>query len=291
MKALIDPFPGRNAVYPAPGVTPDPAWETERPVCSVCLGAHRREAFYVTDTDELVGRSCLPSVGAVYQIREEQEHRLPRAPQRFPFDPPDHIREWIAGLSYAEEDAITDYEAAFVILTVHGFYRPEQAAIAESVEKAYERAAGRKKAAEDEAARREAETTGEWYGTVGEVQDLGLLRCEAVESLGESADHPEWGERFLIRFTEPISGAVLVWFTGTGGKFDPKPGETYNVRATVKDHTVYGGVRQTVISRAKEKTVAAPTDKPAPRRRRARPAPDAAGVRERGDADPPVAGR
>lgn len=91
----------------------------------------------------------------------------------------------------------------------------------------------------------EATATGEYVGTPPKGRWEGAVYCEKIIGLGPG----EYGERFLLIFKH--DDATLVWFTGEGGKFDPKEGETYYIRATVKEHKVYNGVRQTIIQRPK----------------------------------------
>lgn len=101
------------------------------------------------------------------------------------------------------------------------------------------------------AASPEASASGAYVGTPPKGRWEGTVLCERVIPLGPG----EYGERFLLIFTtetEDGTDATLVWFTGEGGKFDPQEGESYMIRATVKEHKVYNGVRQTVIQRPKQ---------------------------------------
>lgn len=100
---------------------------------------------------------------------------------------------------------------------------------------------------------REPAIRGRTLGTVGERFDFPELRCTKILPLGLG----DYGERFLLLFetTEPDKRdrAQVVWFTGEGGKFDPKEGGVYALRANVKEHKVYGAYHQTVIQRPKER--------------------------------------
>lgn len=104
------------------------------------------------------------------------------------------------------------------------------------------------------AASPEATAQGRYVGTPPKGRWEGTVTCEKIIGLGPG----EYGERFLLIFSTRDGGgpdddlATLVWFTGEGGKFDPKEGEEYWVRATVKEHKVYNGVRQTVVQRMKD---------------------------------------
>ena len=108
------------------------------------------------------------------------------------------------------------------------------------------------KKAEAYAASPEAQAVGRYVGEPKERWE-GLVRCDRIVPLGEG----QYGPRYLLLFTviddppEP-EPAVLAWFTGEGGKFDPKAGETYTIRATVKEHKPYNGVRQTLVLRVKD---------------------------------------
>lgn len=88
-------------------------------------------------------------------------------------------------------------------------------------------------------------TSGRHEGSVGVRQDFPGAQCVLVKSIGMG----EYGERFLVKFQTP-NGGELVWFTGEGGRFDPKPGKTYALKATIREHAVYQGHRNTVIARA-----------------------------------------
>jgi len=59
----------------------------------------------------------------------------------------------------------------------------------------------------------------------------------------------QFGDKFLYSF-EDVSGNSIVWFTS---KQNLEEGKNYNVDATVKEHKIYNGVNQTVITRAKIK--------------------------------------
>ena len=76
------------------------------------------------------------------------------------------------------------------------------------------------------------------------------ITCVRMEELPRT----EWGRSFLIEFAS--AGHRLLWRTGTGG-FDPRPGQTYNVRLTIKSHERYGGTPVTYIQRIKENDSAA----------------------------------
>lgn len=156
------------------------------------------------------------------------------------------VLDWLAALNERGADALTDYEAALVVLwkTRHVF--PQQWGIACSAHQAMLRD---KKKLDEQAAEAErvaASTSGEWHGSVGERVVLGPLECVDVKALGKG----DYGERFLIRFT--LGAKTVIWFTGESGKFEPEPGGVYYCKATIKDHTVFDNQRQTVITRPDE---------------------------------------
>ncbi len=153
---------------------------------------------------------------------------------------------WALSLLSKPEDECTDYECALCLLFRTGWVTKESFALAAGVYHAYTRAVP---------ARPEEQppgpVTGVYAGTVGERMDLPECQCTAVHSLGVGGEHPEWGERFLIKFTTR-EGAECVWWAGTGGKFDPRPGQAYNIRASIKAHEPFNGRACTTLSRPAE---------------------------------------
>lgn len=82
---------------------------------------------------------------------------------------------------------------------------------------------------------------GTFFGTVGKREDA------TITVLGVTELEPgDYGRRFLVRMRE-AGGADVVWFTGEGLNLDDDV--TYRVRATIKNHEVYRGRRQTVVQR------------------------------------------
>lgn len=155
---------------------------------------------------------------------------------------PGPVVAWVRdSLATRHVDTLTDDECVLVRCVRRGWFRPE--AHDWLVPMAVRLHAEAVAADQD---RQQAEASGSYVGVVGDRCDIPGLRCESVKALGV---HPEYGPRFVITFTAP-GGATVVWFTGQG-KFDPQPGQTYDVKAFVKSHEPFAGVKQTVIQRPK----------------------------------------
>jgi hypothetical protein len=279
IRAVIDPYPAGNNVFPAEGVTIDPDLHTERPVCAACLGGSRRRPFYLTAAG-VHCEACIPGdghilhgmrlrdnaasshkarrfnlvVGAAIRHAEDGNPWTPGATPKilaeryhalaplFPFDVIKPVNDWVLSLT----DDATDYEQALALLQHTVYVFPEQFGLAASAHQAYLRAERNRAEREKREAEREANAVGAFVGTVGPTQDIRGVTCTAVLEMGEG----DYGTRFLIKFSGP-AGEELVWWTGEGTQFDPKVGETYDIRAAVKAHNIYNGVRQTVLTRCK----------------------------------------
>lgn len=113
------------------------------------------------------------------------------------------------------------------------------------------------KAAEDQAAAnehqareaREAALQGRHVGVVGERFEWPVLLCKAVVPLGEKVYSGRTVNAVLAKFVSP-EGDEVIWFTSEGVKLGPEPDARYTLAATVKEHSDYDGMRQTVITRA-----------------------------------------
>ena len=167
----------------------------------------------------------------------------------FNLEPPEDAWTWLAGLSRKPEASCSDYENALVLLHRTGRVTRETWGLACSVWHAFLR--HQKQAEASGGPVGSGPATGFFLGKLGDRMDIPGCQCFDLRPLGANPEHPEWGERFLIKFTAP-GGEELVWFASTGGKFDPKIGETYNVRATIFKHEEYNGRRQTIIQRPAE---------------------------------------
>jgi len=173
-----------------------------------------------------------------HTIREMFLHR------QFPATLPgaDDCAAWIAGLMRRPEHECTEYENALVLLLRQGYLRDDQFALAVGAYRTWEATQVSKDAPVVDP------PTGQWLGTIKERRTIPGCQCTEIKPLGVNPDHPEWGARFLIRFTA-ASGHEIVWFASEGGLFDPKVGETYDVVATVTKHDEWQGRRSTIVNR------------------------------------------
>lgn len=154
--------------------------------------------------------------------------------------------DWFKTLGDKPEAECSGYECSLVLLYRTGFVTAESFPLAASIYHAWKRSletAGTPLV--------KPEPTGTHLGTLKQRIDIPGCQCYEHRSLGVSEEHPEYGERFLIKFTS-ASGADIVWFASSGGKFDPQKGGLYNIRATVAKHDEYAGKRQTLIQRPAE---------------------------------------
>lgn len=228
--------------------------DTERPVCCTCLSTDRRRVFFcVPDGDGAADYKCHECTPDL-EVNNNKQNAWPEATQVWlencggNNDLFDRFCTWVESLR--KRPLVSDTEAAWCVMYVTNRVRPDSLSLATAAVTAFQKIVADKTAALTKKADEEASATGQWIGTKGgKVEDLGLLRCEKIISLGV---HPEWGERFLLKFTTP-EGYQVAWFTSAKGKFDPAEGDEYDIRAKVKDHTVYNGVKQTIISHAKER--------------------------------------
>ncbi len=152
---------------------------------------------------------------------------------------------WLRSIESRAEEHCSDYECAAVLLARTGIVTPDTFPLAASLYHAWRKQADRPSPPPP------PEPEGIHYGTVGTRVNIPGCQCVDHKALGVNEEHPEWGERFLIRFIA-ASGEALTWFASAGGKFDPKPGETYNVRASIVKHDVYNNRRSTIINRCEE---------------------------------------
>lgn len=85
---------------------------------------------------------------------------------------------------------------------------------------------------------------------IGEEGERSTMRLTLVDVLGPLPG--QWGDRFGYIFHQGDPGEtcnVVIWWTG--GKAGVEKGAAETFTATVKEHSEYNGVRQTVITRAK----------------------------------------
>jgi len=179
--------------------------------------------------------------------------------------------DWALGLAETadrEQCELSDYLYSVNVTARAGVVEYRTAGLAASIVAVYQRE--RDKAAEVKAAQKVGAASN-YVGTVGQRVDLELKllwRRPIDSSYGD-------GLCFLHRFVDP-DGNVATWFDSTGkwvegagywheGVFIDacwRDGETRIVRATVKRHEEYKGVKQTVLTRLAE------PPKPKPRKPR-----------------------
>lgn len=91
----------------------------------------------------------------------------------------------------------------------------------------------------------EGEPEGRWFGTEGERYDITLTVTEL-----KRIPNNRYGDSILHKFKDH-EGNVFVWFGSAGARSanTMEEGETWDVRATVKEHTTFNGTRQTKLTR------------------------------------------
>lgn len=167
-----------------------------------------------------------------------------------PFGIP-QVLEWVGELLARDESTCSPWQNAVVKLYRTGWVTPETFPLAASIYHGWWRDTNRESEKTPAAPTPASSLTGKHYGVVGERFNIPACQCVEFKELGLNPDHPEWGESFLLKFFAQ-SGEELVWFASAGGKFDPKPGGTYNIRCTVKKHEEFNGRRTTTITRCEE---------------------------------------
>lgn len=106
---------------------------------------------------------------------------------------------------------------------------------------AYERHLTKKAEAEAREAEKEAaRRSSDYVGEIGKRIEIEVSDCKLVTSW-----ETQYGWTFLYKFVD-MNGNVLVWYASRG--FDDDA-EVKKIKATVKDHTEYDGVKQTVLTR------------------------------------------
>ena len=153
--------------------------------------------------------------------------------------------EWAASLT-REQISGNNYLANLHTIAGFGFADEKSLGIAVSIFVARDNAADRERVrSEQEVARmakREKDMESKHIGEVGKRSEM-LLTLERQIDLGPSqfCEH-----RRLLRFRD-ADGNIAVWFTGAPAEVTD--GEKYLVKATVKKHDEFKGVKQTVLSR------------------------------------------
>lgn len=140
--------------------------------------------------------------------------------------------EWAASLSDAE--AAGDYMNNIRVIARSEAIAFRHAGIAVSIIPAYQRHLAKKI---------EQESAGEsqWQGTIAKREVFKGLKLSRV-----TASEGAYGVTNIHRFTD-ASGNIFVWYA-SNAKLEV--GKTFDIKATVKKHDDYKGVKQTVIIRA-----------------------------------------
>lgn len=89
------------------------------------------------------------------------------------------------------------------------------------------------------AARMKEESVSEHFGEAGKRDTYELT------VIGESSFQSNFGTTSIYRMRD-ANGNVAVWFTASGSL---EVGKTYKLKATVKKHDDYKGIKQTVLTR------------------------------------------
>lgn len=100
---------------------------------------------------------------------------------------------------------------------------------------------------------RDRKKESEHVGTVGERQTFQNLTVEAIKYLEYQYSWHKATTITLYKFRDP-AGNLIVWFSSSR-KIELEEGITYDITGTVKEHDVYKGERQTVLTRCKAKEI------------------------------------
>lgn len=95
----------------------------------------------------------------------------------------------------------------------------------------------------EEAAEKAAEQLNEHFGALG-----ARITIHQLKLVGITATEGGWGTTLIHRFTDK-EGRLFVWFAS---KRLGEVGQTFNLKATIKNHDVFKGRKQTIITRCNE---------------------------------------
>jgi hypothetical protein len=224
-------------------------------------GGIRVEYDYLMDFLPLVAL-CIDVDGWVSKkmAREEGDHLVPTADRacQLMFPPPPSSksrREWeekiamltdkhretaVDSVKWASDlgggEDLNDYLYNLWVLAESGLITSSTMGIAASMVSSYLRTIERE-------ATKAIETSSEYFGDVKQRLDL-TVEVVAEYFLGET----QYGSMFLIKM-KTEEGNIAIWKTGPR---DWEIGSTYKIKATVKDHSEFRGVKQTVLTRCKK---------------------------------------
>lgn len=142
--------------------------------------------------------------------------------------------EWAANIDTAGENYLQNIQAIAKtgVVTDRGF------GLACSILPAHHRAM--RQAQES----KPVESTSEYIGEIGKRQEF------TVTVQGIFTFDGTYGTTAIHKMTDE-KGNMLTWFASGNPDNDLEKGKTYNIKATVKKHDAYKGVKQTVVNRVK----------------------------------------
>lgn len=144
---------------------------------------------------------------------------------------------WIRGIENAAD--LKDYMWNLYLVCDHEVITKRHIGIAASLIMTYKRHLEREFTRQTEA------VVSEWQGQINKRQQFSNLQCAAsIPSEGY------WGVTYVTKLLDP-NGNHFVWFTSTS----LTEGLVYSGKATVKDHSEFRGVKQTVLTRCKFEVV------------------------------------
>jgi len=146
--------------------------------------------------------------------------------------------EWAQGLS--EQDEINDFEHNLTTLAQGAAVDPRHVELASWIVMGYTREKLRQEARRDK-------KPSEWQGEVAVRSDFAGLTVQRVVPREGLYGTTYW------HLLEDRKGNVFTWVSS---RHVLETGQTYDVRATVKEHTEWKGIKQTVLTRAKAEEAA-----------------------------------
>jgi hypothetical protein len=175
-----------------------------------------------------------PPTGSSPAVVEERKYLTQFAPTD---DDKALAEQSIAWARTISDDEESDYLWNCKLAASGDYLTIKQLGVAASIVQAYLREQG--KAAERKA-RAEAGARSQHFGAVGkrETFKLTVTKKIAVDS--------QWGTMTIHKFVDE-SGNIATWFASRGAELTE--GQTYTIKATVKEHKEYQGAAETVLTR------------------------------------------